>query len=198
MPFLCSPLPVWLGGSCITSQWRMGYCSTALLLSPTHSRGLQELLGSKWSNRMTSTSSFYCSTSDFFCPLWLGCCTPTSKSSQKSTWPADWTVWLCQSSSLRQNKVLLKQLAWLPSFLWLEIDTLAASACTCQYEQTQELFFASHMIEWMALMKLKFYSDHNGTVRREYSCNFWGSEMLTSLHLSSLCSLWQLQQEILC
>lgn len=35
---------------------------------------------------------------------------------------------------------------WLPSYLWLEIDTLAASACTCQYEQTQELFSASHMI----------------------------------------------------
>lgn len=51
----------------------------------------------------------------------------------------------------------------LPSFLWLEIDTLAASACTCQCEQTQELFFASHTIEWKALMKLKFYSDHNDT-----------------------------------
>lgn len=163
MPFLCSPLPVWLGGSCVTPSAEWDIVSPALLLSPTRSRGMQELLSSKWSTRMTLPSSFYCSTSDFSCPLWLGCCTPTPKSSQKSTWPGERAVWLCQSSSLWQNKVLLRQWGWLPSFLWLEIDTLAASACTCQYEQTQELFFASHMIEWMALMELKFCSDHNDT-----------------------------------
>lgn len=27
------------------------------------------------------------------------------------------------------------------------------------------------MMEWMALMELKFCSDHNDTVRREYSCS---------------------------
>lgn len=111
---------------------------------------------------MTSTSS-YCSTSDFSCSLWLGCCTPAPQSSQKPTWPGEWAVWLCQSSSPWQNKVLLRHWGCLPSFLWLEIDTLAASACTCQCEQTQELFFASHTVEWKALMKLKFYSDHNDT-----------------------------------
>lgn len=128
------------------SQCRMGYCFSSTAALPARSRGMQELLSSKWSNKMTSTSSFYCSSSDFSCPLWLGCCTPTPKSSQKSTWPGEVALWLCQSSSLWQNKVLLKQWGWLPSFFWLEIDTLAASACTCQYEQTQQLFFASHMI----------------------------------------------------
>lgn len=89
------------------SQCRMGYCFSSSAALPSSLQGDAGTAQLQGKCRMTSTSCFCCSSSGSSCPLWLGCCTP--RSSQKCTWPGEWAVWLCQSSCLWQNKVLLKQ-----------------------------------------------------------------------------------------
>lgn len=146
MPFLCSPLPVWLG--------------PLLHNCPVQNRTLFNhalLLGQRWQlaagrcrNRSASNEEagwlllqpFW-----FLLPLmaWL----LLHSCSQRSVWPGKQTVWQCWSQcySLWRNKVFFKQWDQLLSFLQLQIDTLATLACTCKYEQILELFFASGIIE---------------------------------------------------
>ena len=170
MPFLCFPLPVWLGPLLHNSQVqnRILFNQALLLgqLSPTCSREMQKQLSFKWSNMMTFTSSFYCSGSDFSCPLWLGCCTPTPKSSQKSVWPGEQTIWLCSEPMLftlaeqdalqAMGSVALVSSAWdwhLGYFsLYLQI-----------WADTRAIFCIMHY----RVMELKFCSDPNDTCNQK-------------------------------
>lgn len=123
---------------------------------------MQKLLCFKWSDTMTCTSSSYCSSSDFSCPLWLGCCTPAPKnlSGQESR---QFDCVQSQRYSLWRNEVLFKQWDQLPSFLQLKSDTLVTLACTCKYEQTRAIFCIMHY----RVMELKFCSDHNDTCNQK-------------------------------
>lgn len=164
------PLPVWLGGSCITPSAEWDIVPAALLLSPAHSRGMQELLSSKgsvgWLQPPASAAAVLVPLAPY------GLAAVPLKAPRNPPGQENEQFGCVRALAFGRTRCSSSRWGWLPSFLWLEIDILAASACTCQYEQTQELFFASHMIEWMALMELKFCSDHNDTVRREYSCSF--------------------------
>lgn len=153
MPFLCFPLPVWLGPLLHNSPVQNGILFKQELLlgqlSLTRSGEMQKLLSFKWSNRWLLPPPSIAAVLISLAPYGLAAALilPTAPKNLSGQECRQFGCVQSQCFSLWRNKVLLKQWDQLPSFLRLEIDTLATLACTCKYEQTLELFFTSCIIE---------------------------------------------------
>ena len=148
MLFLCFPLPVWLGPLLHNSQVQNRILFNQALLLGTRSREMQKLLGFKWSNMMTLPPPI-AAVLISLAPYGLAAAFLLPKVPKNLSGPESRQFGCVQSQcySLWWNKVLFKQWDQFPSFLWLEVVTLATLACTCNYEHTLELFFASCIIE---------------------------------------------------
>lgn len=170
MPFLCFPLPVWLGPLLHNSpvQNRTLFNQVLLLgqLLLPRSGEMQKLLSFKWSNMVTFTSSFYCSGSDFSCSLWLGCCTLASKGSQKSVWPGKQAIWLCSEPMLftlvDRGALQAVGLVALVSSAW-DWHLVYFSLYLQIWADTRAIFCIMHY----RVKELKFCNDHDDTYNQK-------------------------------